>query len=186
MKRLVILAAVGMILSSVPSALAGGWGIGGFGGITIPVEQADAENGIVYGLRARLPAFWALTLEPQVFLLQNGDYDVEWGSGEGQIETGLKSWKATSFGANLILGAPVRQFSGVRPFIFGGVRLNSMDFDGRDSETQLGFGAGLGLEIGSGMLGFEVRATGEVFPDGDGSSRKNGIITGGLNIYLGR
>lgn len=184
MKRLVILVAVGLVVFSVPSALAGGWGIGGFGGINVPVEQEDAENGLVFGLRGRLPAVWALTLEPQVFVLQNGDYDVEWGSGQGQAET-MKSWKATSFGANLVLGAPVQQFSGIRPFIFGGVRLNSMDFDGRDAETQLGFGAGIGLEIGSGMMGFEVRALGEIFPDGEDSSRKNGMITGGLNIYLG-
>ncbi len=181
MKRLVILAAVIMILSGSSSALAGGWGVGGFAGVNIPVEQADAENGMVYGVRARVPAFWALTLEPQVFMLKNGDFDLEF---DDQVET-LKSWKATSFGANLVLGAPVRQFAGIRPFIFGGVRFNSLDFDGRDSETKLGFGAGVGMEFGSKTIGFEVRASGEVFPDGNDSSRKNGMVTGGLNIYLG-
>lgn len=54
MKRLVILVAVGLVVFSVPSALAGGWGIGGFGGINVPVEQEDAENGLVFGLRGRL------------------------------------------------------------------------------------------------------------------------------------
>jgi hypothetical protein len=181
MKRLVLVAAVMLVLCGASSVFAGGWGVGGFAGITIPVEQEDAENGMVYGIRARVPAFWALTLEPQIFMLKNGDFDLAFNE---QVET-LKSWKATSFGANLVLGAPVRQFAGIRPFMFGGVRLNSMDFDGRDADSQFGFGAGVGLEFGSKTFGVEVRAGGEVFPDGNESSRKNGMITGGLNIYLG-
>jgi hypothetical protein len=185
MKRLVIVVTVGLLLFGLPSAWAGGWGVGGFAGINIPVEQEDAENGMVYGLRGRLPAFWALTFEPQVFMLKNGDYDVSFGELTDQVEEDLTSWKATSFGANLVLGAPVRTFAGVRPFVFGGIRLNSLDFDNRDAETQLGFGAGIGIEFGSKPVGFEVRAAGEVFPDGNDSSRKNGLITGGLNIYLG-
>jgi len=182
MKRLALLTAVVLVLLGSSSVLAGGWGIGGFAGVSIPVEQEDAENGMVYGVRGRLPAFWALTFEPQVFMLKNGDYDLAFD--EDQFET-LKSWKATSFGANLVLGAPVRQFAGIRPFIFGGVRFNSMDFDGRDADSQFGFGAGIGLEIGTKTVGLEVRAAGEVFPDGKDSSRKNGLVTGGLNVYFG-
>jgi len=184
MKRLVILVVTTLYLCSAPAAVAGDLGVGGFAGINVPVEQDDAENGMVYGVRGRWSPFWSLTIEPQVFLLQNGDYDIEFGDGAGGTET-LKSWKATSFSANLVLGAPASAFSGIRPFVFGGLRFNSMDFEGRDAKTQLGFAAGVGLEIGFSQVGLEVRGTGEVFPDGEGSSRKNGTITGGLNIYFG-
>ena len=40
-------------------------------------------------------------------------------------------------------------------------------------------------EIAISRVGLEIRGTGEVFPDGEDSSRKNGTITGGLNIYFG-
>lgn len=184
MKRLAILVAAALIFCSVPGAAAGDWGVGGFAGINVPIEQEDAENGMVYGIKGRWSPFWSLAIEPQVFLLQNGDYDIEFGDGADESET-LKGWKATSFGANLVLGAPASAFSGVRPFVFGGLRFNSMDFEGRDAETKLGFAAGIGLEIGFSQVGLEIRGTGEVFTDGEKSSRKNGTITGGLNVYFG-
>jgi len=183
MKRWMLLAATVALLMGAQSAMADGWGLGGFGGVTIPIAQDDAAKGTVYGLKGRWSPFWSLTIEPQVFLLKNGDYEVTFGDNDDLSET-LTGWKVTSFGANLVLGAPSGKFKGARPFVFGGVRMNSMDFADRDKETKLGFGAGLGLEIGFGPVGVEVRGAGEVFPDGD-SSRKNATITGGLNLYLG-
>jgi hypothetical protein len=184
MKRLMIVPAACLLLLVASSVMAEGWGIGGFGGITIPIEQDDAENGTVFGVRGRWSGLWSLTIEPQILLLQNGDYDIEYGENPTITET-LKGWKATSFGLNLVLGAPVGKFKGVRPFFCVGGHLNTYDFDGRDADSQFGFGAGAGLEIGFDQFAFEIRATGEIFPDGNESSRKNAIITGGLNLYLG-
>lgn len=183
MKRLFLLTATGLLLAGAQPALAGGWGLGGFGGITIPVEQNDATNGTVFGVKGRWSPFWSLTIEPQVFLLKNGDYKVTFGDNDELTET-FTGWKATSLGANLVLGAPVKKFTGVRPFVFGGVRVNMMDFEGRDKESKFGFGAGLGLEIGLGAIGLEIRGAGEVVPNHK-SSKKNATITGGLNLYLG-
>jgi len=181
MKQLVILVAAAFVLCHVPPAAAGEWGIGGFGGINIPIEQDHARNGIVYGLKGRWSPFWSLAFEPQVFLLKNGDYDVVY---DGESES-LKSWKATSFGLNAVLGAPARIFTGVRPLIFAGVRLNSVDFDGQDAKMKFGFGVGVGLEIAFDRFGLEIRGGGEAFPERK-YSLKNGTITGGLNLYLGQ
>ena len=187
MKQLTLLAAVSLILFSASPTTAGGWGVGGFGGISIPIEQDDAENGTVFGLKGRWSPIWSLTVEPQVFLLKNGDYDIVVDEDADPVlsET-LKSWKVTSFGANLVLGAPAGQFKGVHPFFFGGLRLGAVDFDApdRDAETKFGFGVGVGVEIGFGQVGLEIRGTGEALI-GDSSSRKNGTITAGLNLYLG-
>ena len=184
MKRWMLLAAVAVLCAGAPPVMAGGWGVGGFGGITIPIQQEDAANGQVYGLRGRWSPFWSLTIEPQIFLLKNGDYKLTFGDEDELAET-LAGWKVTSFGANLVLGAPAGKFTGIRPFFFGGLRLNSMDFPDRDKETKYGFAVGLGLEIGLGPVGLEVRGAGEVIPI-DKSSRKNATITGGLNLYLGK
>ncbi len=182
MKRLAIACVVGFVLLTALPASAFDWGIGGFGGVSLPLEQEDAESGMVYGARLRLDLGLGLSLEPQFFYLQNGDYDVEVSP---TVTESLESWKVTSGGANLVLGAPAYKFTGLRPFFFGGVRYNTLDFEGRDSESELGFGGGIGLEIGLDQIAIDVRATGEIFPDGD-ASRKNGMLTGGLTIYLGQ
>ncbi len=181
MKRLATVLVVGFVLLMAVPASALDWGVGGFGGVSIPIEQDDAENGLVYGARVRLGLGMGLALEPQFFYLKNGEYDIEVGS--TTTET-LESWKATSGGVNLVLGAPADKFAGLRPFFFGGVRYNALDFEGHDTESEVGFGGGIGLEIGFRQVALDVRATGEIFPDGD-ASRKNGMLAGGLTVYLG-
>ncbi len=183
MKRLITVALACLILAAAAPVAYAGWGVGGFGGINTPIAQDDAENGTVFGVRGRFAGIWALTLEPQIFLLNHGDYDVLYDEGANLSET-LESWKATSIGVNLLLGAPAGQFSGARPFFFGGVRLNSVEHADQDSKTKIGFGLGAGLEIGFGQFAVELRAGGEVFPD-ESASRKDALITGGVNLYLG-
>jgi len=185
MKRLVVVPAACLMLLLASSVAAGEWGIGGFGGVNSPIAQDDADNGTVFGLKGRWTGMWSLAIEPQIFMLKNGDYDVEFGDNETLTET-FTSWKATSFGVNLVLGAPAGKFKGVRPFFLVGGRYTSYDFEDRDADSQFGFGAGAGIEIGFDQFALEIRATGEVFPDGNESSRKNALITGGLNLYLGQ
>jgi len=161
-------------------AQAAGWGIGGFGGVSIPVAQEDASNGLVFGGHLKLSLGGMLGIEPNVTYFKNGDWEFD--ELPGQTFEGSK---ITAIGVNLLLGG-AGPATGFRFFPFAGVKYYNEKNDFRDfSDGTLGFNGGLGLEIGVGSIGIEARASGEVLPLNNDGSRKWVHILGGLNYYFG-
>ena len=181
-KRTIAAAGIAVIiLSAAPAVQAGGWGIGGFAGSSIPVVQDDAEKGIVFGAHLRMSLGGVLGIEPNIMFFRNGDW--EFGDAPGELFDGSKMF---AIGINAILGGggPVR--TGFRPYFVGGVRFYNEKNDFRDySDGSLGWNAGLGFEVGAGPIGIDVRASGELLPLERGGSRKWVHLRGGLNYYFG-
>ena len=72
--RLVGLVMIALVLGGASTSMATGWGVGGFGGVSIPLAQDDAENGIVYGARLKLSLGGILGLEPNFTYAKDGDW----------------------------------------------------------------------------------------------------------------
>lgn len=158
------------------SAHAAGWGVGGFAGVSIPVVQDDAANGMVFGGHLKL-SLGMLGVEPNFTYFKGGDWEFVPG------ET-FEGAKVTSVGVNILLGGGAP--TGFRFFPFVGAKYYNFKQDIPDfSDSQLGFNGGLGIEIGSGPIGIEARGSLEVLPLDPDGSRKWMHVTGGLNYYFG-
>jgi len=169
------------VLCLAPAVHATGWGVGGFGGVSIPIVQDDAERGYVAGVHLRLSLGGILGIEPNFTYFRDGDWTFE---NQGELIYDGKGSKVSAFGVNAILGG-AGPFTGFRFFPFVGAKFYNQSIPGMDSETQIGWNAGLGLEIGVGNIGIEARASGELMKMKDKGSRKWAHVTGGLNYYLG-
>lgn len=180
-RRIIVAASLALALCLTASgAHATGWGVGGFAGVSIPVAQDDASNGMVIGGHLRLSLGGMLGIEPNVTYFKNGDWEID--ELPGQTFEGSK---ITSVGVNLILGG-AGPATGFRFFPFAGVKYFNEKNDFRDfSDGTLGFNGGLGFEIGAGSLGIEARASGEILPLDNDGSRKWVHVRGGLNYYFG-
>lgn len=170
----------GLLLGAmVGTSDAAGWGIGGFGGVSIPVAQDDAANGVVIGGHLKL-SLGMLGLEPNFTYFKNGDWEIDELPGET-----FEGSKITAVGLNLLLGGtgPV---TGMRFFPFAGIKYYNEKNDFRDfSDGSIGWNGGLGIEIGAGTIGIDVRGSAEILPLEDGGSRKWVHVRGGLNYYFG-
>jgi hypothetical protein len=166
-----------MIATLAGTCSAGGLGLGGYGGLAIPIVQDDQGQGTVFGLKAKLKLVPGFTLEPNLNFLKYGEAEFPFGNREGS--------KVTYFGADLILGgmgAPV----GPKVYLVGGAGIYSTTRDFDEDTSRFGFSFGLGIEIGLGAtLGLDFRGKGHVIPAEGGGSRKLATVTGGLNYYLG-
>lgn len=166
-----------LLLALASSGFATGVGIGGFGGVSIPIIQEDQGNGTVFGLRAKLKLIPGFTIEPVLGFNKFGDADSDFGTREGS--------KVTYYGVDLILGgmgAPI----GPRVYLVGGGAFYSFSRDYDEDESRLGLSAGLGIEIGLGKtLGLDFRGKFHLVTQDGGGSRKMANITAGLNYYLG-
>jgi hypothetical protein len=180
-KRIAGAALVVSVLCLAPAACATGWGVGGFGGVSIPIVQDDAGRGYVAGAHLRLSLGGLLGIEPNFTYFRDGDWTFE---NQGELIYDGKGSKVSAFGVNVILGG-AGPLTGFRFFPFVGAKFYNQSTPGLDSETQVGWNAGLGLEIGIGKIGIEARAAGELMKMKDKGSRKWAHVTGGLNYYFG-
>ena len=189
MKTKALLLMLVLIMVCASSASAFRFGVGGFAGLNLPVAQDDATMGTVFGAKARLPLIPFIGLEPNFTYLKNGDAEIDikaFGHGTMTREAG----KFTSFGADLVFGS-----------ILGGTGLGVHGLAGVSSATyareaeaisdlsNITYWLGLGVEYGvNDQVSLEFRGKLMVFPyedGGDTGSRKNGVVTAGVNIYLG-
>lgn len=168
-----------LILGLTTSAQATGWGVGGFGGVSIPLVQDDGEQGMVFGGHVKLSLAGMLGIEPNFTYFKNGDWEFDEVPGET-----FKGSTFNSFGVNLILGGagPVQ---GMRFFPFVGLKYYNEDSDYRDADSRFGWNGGLGLELGMRNIGIEARGSFELMTLDGGGSRKWGQVTAGLNVYFG-
>ena len=178
-RRLIAFMTVVLVVGLISTANAG-WGVGGFGGVSVPIVQDDAENGTVFGGRLKLSVGGLLGVEPTVMFFTNGDWTMD-----GVEGITFKGAEYNSVGVNLLLGGagPVKAF---RMFGVAGVNYYSQDMDfEHGDDSNVGWNAGLGLEFGAGNIGIEGRGTFNLMKLEAGGSRKWAQITGGVNIYFG-
>ncbi|PWB68531.1 hypothetical protein C3F09_11475 [candidate division GN15 bacterium] len=154
-------------------------GLGGFGGLSIPVVQDDQASGTEFGIRARvkLPI---VTVEPNVSFAKWGKADPP----EGITDMPDGS-KVTSFGIDALLGgAP--GVPGFKPFfVIGGASYKVKNDDTGYDESKLGFSAGLGVMLGlAAKLDLDVRGKAVVIPTDGGGSKKAVSVTAGVAVNL--
>lgn len=189
MRAKAIVLALVLILICATNASAFRFGVGGFGGFNFPVAQDDVKMGTVFGAKARLPLIPFVGIEPNFTLMQNGDGEVdveEYNYGTQTIVGG----KFTSIGADVVFGS-IMGTAGLN--VHGIVGFSSAtyarDVDAIDDLSNITYWLGLGFEYGiNEQISLEFNGKLMVFPyddGGDTGSRKNGIVTAGINVYLG-
>ena len=160
-------------------------GIGAAAGFDIPILQDDQSRGFAYGIKARLDVIPLLTLEPNLFFTKYGDPELA-GDDFGGITSDLKGSKVTAYGIDALLGAGFAA-PGLRPYFVAGAGFYNYKRDQTgQNDTDLGFSAGAGLELGFAVpIALDVRGKLVVIPI-EGGSKKSAVITGGLIYYLGK
>jgi opacity protein-like surface antigen len=178
-----------MLLLSLSSAHAYRVGVGGFGGLNIPLAQDDAKSGTAYGAKVRITLIPMIAVEPNFTYMANGDAESEIESydyGTQEREAG----EFTSFGIDLIFGS-VNGFTGLNVYGIGGISSSKFarEADAIPDLTSMSYWFGLGLEYSvTDQISLDFRGKVLVFPYDDGNdtgSRKNALVTVGLNYYFG-
>ncbi len=164
--------------------------VGAFGGMNLPIAQSDTKSGTAMGLKARIPIMTFIAVEPNYTYLKNGDGQV---SVEDGWNTTMKreGGKFTSFGIDLAIGG-VSGFKGFNAYALLGIASAKYAKKGLPDMTKGSYWLGVGFEYGiTDFLSAEVRAKGLIFPykddaysKGDTGSRKNGVISLGLNYFF--
>jgi hypothetical protein len=184
MKKLTLCAVSAVVVFAAAGAQAGilGIGITAYGGVNIPVEQADTESGTVFGLRVPVQAISLLRVEPWFGLAQGGDYTIPGNFGEATFPGG----DVTTFGLNALLGTPMTA-PGLSIAFVAGIGSHKVEFEDIDSDTRVGYNVGLDLGIGLGAtpLALSGRAEALIIPLDGGGSRKNTYLTAGLTYKFG-
>jgi len=176
MRRILVILGLMLFSVSMVNAETPKIGVGAFGGMNMPIVQADQSNGSVFGLKAKVKIIPVLLLEPNISF-------GKWGDGENEgIE--FPGSKISSLGIDAVLGNSPGVI-GVKPFFLVGAGIYTVKNDdtGYD-ESKLGYCAGLGLGIGVGPK-MDIDITGKaVLAAQEKGSKKAVFITAGLTYYL--
>lgn len=183
MKRLCLVIFLLVLLTPLTHAQGTRIGVGGFGGVNIPIVQDDQANGSIFGFKARVRVMSFVTAEPYVMFGKWGKPDPVDG-----VELGIDGSKLTSFGIDAQLGSAPGA-SKFRPYglVGAGIFKIKNDDTGYD-ESKLGFTAGFGCGLGlMPMVDLDLCGRLMVAPQEEGS-KKALLVTGGLTYYfnLGR
>jgi len=181
------------ILLIAPQADAYRFAVGAFAGLNIPVAQEDAESGSAYGVKARLPLTGFLAVEPNYTYLKNGDakllVDVNGWNEDMTSEGGTFN----SFGVDLLVGN-VMGYQGFGAYGIVGLSTAKFERTGIPSNSNGSYWLGLGFEYAvNDQISLELRGKAIIFPYDDPSnpnssdkgSRKNGLLTVGVNYFFG-
>jgi hypothetical protein len=154
--------------------------LGGFGGVNFPIVQEDSEIAGIAGFKGRATFLPFLAVEPNFTYIRQGGITMDVSDVDMEREGG----NLYSYGADLVLGSldSVEEFYWY--FIFG-LYGNAMRRVGREDLDKFGLNLGFGLEIlPTDVLGIDFRTKAQIITI-DGGSRKNILVTGGLNYYFG-
>jgi hypothetical protein len=175
MRKTVLILILTAIVSS--SALAGQFGIGGYGGVYIPVVQQDQSSGPAYGIKGKISFIPGISLEPNINFDKFGDAEFEFGTRSGS--------KVRSYGIDAIFGSGMGTV-GFKLYGLIGGGFYSIKRDGDEDITKIGWSTGLGFEIGIvPSIGLDIRGKLDVISSDGGGSKKAAAVTAGLNYYLG-
>lgn len=180
MKKLILLAGIMLLCASLTFAQAPKFGVGGFGGINIPVVQDDQASGTVFGLKARVKLLPIIVAEPNVSFGKWGGPDPVDG-----VDLEIDGSKITSFGIDFTVGGMPGK-AGFKPFALVGVASYKIKNDdtGYDN-SKLGLAGGFGFAYGlSPLLDIDIRGKAIIAPQEEGSKKAIWIL-GGVNYYFG-
>jgi hypothetical protein len=186
-KALLLMLVLIMVCASSASAFR--FGVGGFAGLNLPVAQDDATMGTVFGAKARIPLIPFIGLEPNFTYMKNGDASIEIGAPYNETME-REAGKFTSFGADLVFGSVLGNTGlNVHGLVGASSVTYARDTDAIPDLSNITYWLGLGVEYGiNEQISLEFRGKLMVFPYDEGNdtgSRKNGVVTAGVNIYLG-
>ncbi|MCX6829549.1 MAG: outer membrane beta-barrel protein [candidate division Zixibacteria bacterium] len=174
-KRILLLLLMMAISASVGAAH---FGVGGYGGVNIPIIQEDQSSGTVYGLKAKLSLLPGIALEPNINFAKFGDAEYSFGVRKGS--------KVTSYGVDAILGSAGLGAIGFRMYGILGGGIYKIKRDNDDDISKMGWTTGLGFEIGlAPSFGLDFRGKLNIVTTDGGGSKKSAAVTGGLNYYFG-
>lgn len=159
--------------------------VGGFGGFNFPVAQDDAKMGTVFGAKARIPIIPFIAVEPNFTLVKNGDAEFEITSPAWNTTMKREAGKFTTFGVDAVFGS-VLGYTGLNVYGIAGISSAkyARDVDAIPDLTEIGYWLGLGLEYAiNDQIAIDMRGKLLVFAYDDGS-RKNGIVTFGINYFF--
>ncbi len=176
-KAVLVIASLAVIVSSVSAqGPAPRFGVGAFGGLNIPILQADQKSGSEFGVRGRVALLSFFVLEPNVTFVKWGKPDPVQG-----VDLGIDGSKVTSVGLDATLGfAPGTV--GIKPFGLVGigsykVKNDATGFDQSNVGYSVGFGFGIGV---ASKIDIDFRGEAIVMPQTDGGSKKAAALTAGL------
>lgn len=189
--RIVVLILLLTFVMAAPMANAFRFSVGAFGGLNLPIAQEDTKSGTVMGLKARIPVTTFVAVEPNYTYLKNGEGEVKVET-LGDITMKRDGGKFTTFGLDVVFGS-VSGYKGFNAYGILGVASAKFAKDGLPDLTKGSLWLGVGFEYGvTDNISLDFRGKALIFPykdddykDGDTGSRKNGIITVGLNYYFG-
>lgn len=183
-----------VILLIVPQADAYRFSAGAFAGLNIPVAQEDAESGSAYGVKLRLPLTGFVAVEPNYTYLKNGDGEIVVDqNGWDNVTMTNEGGTFNSFGIDLLIGS-VLGYKGFGAYGIVGLSSAKFEREGVPDLTKGSYWLGLGFEYAfNDQISFELRGKAIIFPYDDESnpfrddkgSRKNGLLTVGVNYYFG-
>jgi len=180
-RRFVLLTSIAILLFFADSGLAKvKFSLGGFGGVNFPIVQEDSEIAGIAGCKARATFFPFLGVEPNFTYIRQGGITAEVLDVDMEREGG----NLYSYGADVVLGSfdSVEEFYWY--FIFG-LYGNAMRRVGREDLDKFGLNLGFGLEIlPSNVWGIDFRTKTQIITI-EGGSRKNILVTAGVNYYFG-
>lgn len=184
LRVVVPLCAIFVFAFGASTAKAGsGIDVGVFGGLNIPLIQADAESGNIYGVRVAYDVSM-LSLQPYVAFSAIGDYDL---AGAGSIPTStLDGGDLTVYGVDATLGGGGTGF-GI--YLLGGIASYKLEYENGTpiTSTNIGYSAGLGFKLNmtSSPLAIDGRAAVAIIPLENGGSRKYFLPTIGVTYNFG-
>ena len=161
------------------TAAAASVGVGVFAGNNITIVQDDNKGGSVVGARVPLVLSSFFTIEPYYARSSGGEVTDTFGD-----HTYTRSgFDVKSFGANVVLGAPVGT-AGFKFFPYGGIGSNKLTREGSEEISESGYNFGLGLGAGlSTDASLIVRGGVNMVKTGD-TSRKFAEVTANLYYNL--
>ena len=179
------------VLAGGSTAHAFRFGIGGFAGANMPIGQEDARMGPAFGIKVRIPLVPFVGIEPHFIYLKNGEAEIGikhdyWNDTPQKTDGG----KYTTFGVNLVFGS-ITGNAGLN--FYGVFGVSAATFNKHDGAipnlSRASYWTGLGVEYGiNDAFTVDFHAKFLFFPykgDSKTVSRKNGIVTIGVNYYIG-
>lgn len=179
MRKIAMVAVLAFVLAAPATAQLPKLGVGAFGGLSLPIAQADQKQGTEFGLRARLSLMSFLSGEAQLAFTKWGKPDPVSG-----FPLGISGSKVTAFGVNALVGAGTGV--GIKSYLVAGLGSYKIKNDYTHYEvTRMGYSGGLGLGIGViPKFGIDIRGELVVIPLEGGGSKKAVTATVGLMMSL--
>lgn len=146
-----------------------------------PVIQNDAEDGFIYGVKARLKIIATFYIEPYVLHVQENDREIK----TGNTSTTIDGTTISSLGTNFIIGTWLNEI--VRPYAMIGIgffKVNSQTSNGELNRIGYNWGVGLEYTLIPKHLFMDMNAQLQMIDLDNQTYRKGICLSAGFNWYF--